>query len=150
MRNKKTYKVAAQNRDKGKVFLITEMSAADGEDWALRALRLAQRSGADVPGGLNAGMAGIAAMGILTVLQGGEVEELRPLFKEMMGCVQIMTDEAKSFSRPLVEYAEDDDNNDIQEISTRVLLRKEWLDLHLDFSIADALSQWTSTTTPAT
>jgi hypothetical protein len=147
MRNKKTLTIAAKNRDQGKTFLITELPAALGEDWAIRALRLAQRSGADIPGGLSSGMAGVAALGILAVLEGTDnINELRPLFKEMMACVQIMTDLKTQFTRPLVEDAADDDNNDIQEISTRVLLRKEWLDLHLDFSIADALSELTKKT----
>lgn len=150
MRRKKTYTVQSDNpnnRDKGKVFVLTELSAAQGEDWALRALRLAQRSGADIPGGLQAGMAGIAAVGILTVLGGADdVEELRPLFKEMMGCVEIMTDHKTQFTRPLVD---DGVNADIEEIGTRVVLRKEWLDLHLDFSIADALLKLTSKTSSA-
>ena len=80
---------------------------------------------------------------------------LAKLFREMMNCVEIITDERTMFSRPLVDSVVDpEENNDIQEISTRFLLRKEWLNLHLDFSIADALSKLTAatpgTTTSAT
>lgn len=149
MRNKKEYTVTAEGRDKGKIFVITEMHAVKGEDWAIRAIRLAQKGGADVPGGLNAGIAGIAAIGILAILQGGEIDELRPLFREMLSCVELMTDRAKMHTRPIIVDSEDDENNDIQEIKTLLLLRKEWLDLHLDFSIADALSKLTSGTASA-
>lgn len=136
------------SRDKGKTFVITELPAAAGEDWAMRALRLAQRSGADIPGGVQAGMAGIAAIGILTVLEGSSnIDELRPLFADMMACVKILTDKKTGHLRKLVE---DGVNDDIEEIGTRIALRKEWLNLHLDFSIADALSKLTSGTTSAT
>jgi hypothetical protein len=127
------------SRDFNKTFIITEMPAAQGEDWAMRALRLAQRSGADIPGGVQAGMAGIAAIGILTVLEGStNIDELRPLFSEMMACVKILTDKKTGHARKLTE---DGLNDDIEEIGTRIMLRKEWLNLHLDFSIADALSK---------
>lgn len=160
MRNKKIVKIEGDlktNRDAGKTFVITELSSYHGEDWAIRALRLAQRAKADIPGGLNAGMAGVAAVGILAVLEGTDnFDELRPLFKEMMDCVQVMTDEKTGFTRPLIDGTADSDakaNDDIQEIKTRFLLRKEWLNLHLDFSIAEVLSKLvekTSGTTSAT
>ena len=144
-RRVKTYVVPSddpRNRDKTKTFVITEMSAFDGEDWAIRALRLAQKSGVNVPGGLNAGMQGVAAVGILALLEGSDdIDEVRELLREMMACVKIMTDQKTMFTRPLVERDKDDDNNDIQEISTRVILRREWLNLHLDFTLADALSE---------
>ena len=127
------------SRDRGKVFLITELPASLAEDWALRAIRLAQRAGADVPEGIQGGMAGIAAVGILTVLSGADdVDQLRPLLSEMMDCVQIVTDPKTGFARKLVQ---DGVNEDIEEIRTRIMLRKEWLNVHLDFSIADALSE---------
>lgn len=135
------------SRDKGKKFVITEMSAHDGEMWALKALRLAQRSGVDIPGGVQAGMAGIAAVGIMTCLGGStNFDELKPLFDEMMASVEIVTD-AKGSTRRLVD---DGLNQDIEEIGTRIAIRKEWLNLHLDFSIADALSTSISTTASAT
>jgi len=147
-RKTKEITITAQgSRDKGKTFVIKELPAAEGEDWAMRALRLAQRSGADIPGGVQAGMAGIAAIGILTVLEGSSnIDELRPLFADMMRCVKILTDRATYNLRPLIE---DGINDDIEEIGTRILLRKEWLNLHLDFSIADALSQLAAQTTSA-
>lgn len=128
-----------RNRDHGKVFVITELAASLAEDWALRAIRLAQRAGADVLDGIQGGMAGIAAVGILTILSGADdVDQLRPLFTEMMDCVQIVTDQKTGFARKLVQ---DGVNEDVEEIRTRIMLRKEWLNLHLDFSIADALSE---------
>lgn len=144
MRKTKAVTITADGRDKGKTFILTELPAFDGEDWALRALRLAQRSGADIPGGVQAGMAGIAAVGILTVLSGStDVDELRPLLRDMMKDVKIVTEPKTQFTRTLVA-------DDIEEISTLMEIRKEWLNLHLDFSVADALSKLNPQTTSAT
>lgn len=133
------------SRDRTKTYVIRELPAAAGEDWAMRALRLAQRSGADIPGGVQAGMAGIAAIGILTVLEGSSnIDELRPLLADMMRCVKIVTDKKTRHARDI-----DEASDDIEEIRTRIVLRKEWLNLHLDFSIADALSTFVSKTTSA-
>ena len=143
MRKVKAVTITAEGRDKGKVFVLTELPAFDGEDWALRALRLAQRSGVDIPGGVQGGMAGIAAVGILTVLSGStDIEELRPLLRDMMKDVKIVTDKKTQFTRALVA-------DDIEEIGTLLTIRKEWLNLHLDFSIADALSKLIPEKTPA-
>lgn len=138
---------AEGSRDRGKKFVITELPADQGEDWALRALRIAQRSGVDLPGGVQAGMAGVAAVGIMTVLSSStDIDELRPLFADMMACVEIVTDVKTGFRRKIVVDPAIPDNDDIQEIGTRILLRREWLTLHLDFSVADALSKLNSTT----
>lgn len=150
-RKTKEVEITAEgSRDKGKTFVITELPAAAGEDWALRALRIAQRSGADIPGGVQAGMAGVAAVGILAVLSGStDIDELRPLFADMMGCIKRLTDKKTGFVRALIDQNDVEGNNDIEEIGTRILLRKEWLNLHLDFSIAEALSKLTQKTTSA-
>ncbi len=134
MRKKKAVAITADGRDKGKVFLVTEHDVYDAEDWAINALRLAQRSGVDIPGGIQSGMSGIAAIGILTVLGSAtSMDELRPLLATMMREVKIITDQKTQFTRPLVA-------DDIEEISTLLQIRKEWLDLHLNFSAADAIS----------
>ena len=139
-------------RDKGKIFLITELSAFDGEDWTLRALRLAQRAGTDVPGGIQGGMAAVAAIGIMTILSSAtDIDELRPLFADMMACVQIMTDPKTQHVRKLIDRganAQGGVNEDIEESGTRLLLRKEWLDLHLNFSVAEAISTLISASKP--
>ncbi len=53
------------NRDYSKVFVITEMSALAAEKWAMKALLLAMKYGAELPDNVrDGGMAGIAVMGI--------------------------------------------------------------------------------------
>lgn len=153
MRKTKEVKIATEgSRDKGKTFVITEMSAYDGEMWAIRAMRIAQKSGADIPGGIQAGMAGIAAVGVLAVLEGStNFDEVKPLLDDMMRCVEIVTDKQTGFRRTINDAGSGEEavNDDIEEIGTRFLLRREWLNLHMDFSIADALSKLISTTPSA-
>ena len=103
MRKKNAVTITTDGRDKGKTFLVTEHDVFDAEDWAINALRLAQRSGVDIPGGVQAGMSGIAAIGILTVLGSAtSMDELSPLLATMMREVKIITDQKTQFTRPLV------------------------------------------------
>jgi len=134
MRKTLTYTVTAEGRDKGKVFLITEMPAAQGEEWATRALFTAMNCGVEIPDELlSAGLAGLAALGMKSLAK-VPYEMVKPLFDEMMGCVQIVPDRANpQFVRPLIE-------DDIEEIATRLMLRKATLTLHLDFFLAAAPS----------
>lgn len=140
MRKTKTVVIGPDGgRDAGKVFLLTEMPARQAERWAQHALLLVASSGADV-GNVRGGMAGVAVMGI-QALMGGAVKfaEVEPLLDEMMRCVQIVPDPRNtSVIRPLNDRGVEGD--DIEEVMTRVKLRAEVLDLHLGFSLADALS----------
>jgi hypothetical protein len=134
MRKTLTYTVTAEGRDKGKVFLITEMPASQAEEWATRALFTAMNYGVEIPDELlSAGLAGLAALGIKSLAK-VPYEMVKPLFDEMMGCVQIVPDRANpEFVRPLIE-------DDVEEIATRLMLRKATLTLHLDFFLAAAPS----------
>lgn len=131
-------------RDAGKAFVITEMDAFRTEKWALRALFVAARSGADV-GDINAGLAGIAKLGITTVLN-SDFASVEPLLDEMATCFQIRPDPAaanpdrRNVVRPLLP-------DDAEETATLFKLRGEWLSLHLGFSLADVLSTWASAQT---
>jgi len=51
-------------------------------------------------------------------------EAAKPLLDEMMGCVQIVP--SPNVKRPLIE-------DDIEEVKTRLMLRKAIWDLHMDF-----------------
>ena len=118
------------NRDKGKSFVITEMPADRAERWALRALLAMTSAGVDVPEqATTAGMAGIASVGI-GMLSRLDFEVAAPLLAEMMSCVRI--DMGNGVVRDLLEG----DGGDIEEVVTRLLLRKAVLELHLGFSIA--------------
>ena len=69
MARKTTTFIATDGRDKGKRFLITEMSAYQSEEWAARALFAVMHSGVEVPDEvLSAGFAGVAAIGIDTAV----------------------------------------------------------------------------------
>lgn len=118
-------------RDDGKVFVITEMSASRAEDWGLRAILALTNAGADIPDDVRgAGIAGVAVMGI-QALSGLKHADAKPLLDEVLTCVEFCPDPTKpEVLRPLIE-------DDIEEVLTRVLLRKAVLELHLNFSVPD-------------
>lgn len=122
------------NRDAGKAFVLTEMSATRAEKWATRALMGVARAGVEVPEDFAlAGMAGLAVVGLRGLLA-MEFEEAEALLSEMFECVQIMpTPTDPRIVRPLIE-------DDLEEVSTILLLRSEVIELHTGFSIAAALS----------
>lgn len=134
-RNTITYTVTDANRDNGKTFLITEMSAAQAEAWAMRAILALMDGKVELPEGVELeGMAGIAKIGI-KALAGLRWEVAEPLMKEMFDCIQIIPDPSRpQIVRPLIEQ-------DIEEIMTRVKLRGEVWALHTGFSVTAALSK---------
>ncbi|MGZ9981555.1 hypothetical protein ACXXCT_08805 [Bordetella bronchiseptica] len=138
-RKKKTITISAPGRDKGKAFLITELSAADAEDWAGRALFALMNAGVEIPDNIaEAGLAGLASIG-LKALQTLRFDEAKPLFDKMMECVQL--DMGRAGTRRL-------DDEDIEEVATRLLLRREIMALHVDF--LQAAGQSTSESSPGT
>jgi hypothetical protein len=121
---------ATDGRDKGRRYHIVEMSSRQSEEWAGRAIFTLMNFGVDIPDDmLTKGLAGLAAIGI-KALSKVPFEAARPLFEEMMGCVEFMPDPKNAaVLRPLID-------DDIEEVATRLKLRKAVLDLHLDFFIA--------------
>src|SRR5690606_16539051 len=113
-----TVTITDANRDRGKVFLLTEMHASQAESWAMRALLALMAGGVELPEGFeHTGMAGMAEDG-LKMLAELRYEVAEPLLAEMMGCVQIIPDPQKpDVVRPLIE-------EDIEEIPTRIQLRR--------------------------
>lgn len=128
------YKVASDNRDNGKVFLLTEMGAEQTEDWGIRVILGLISSNVQVPDGiLELGMAGLVEMGFKS-LSGLKWELAKPLMTELMACVQIIPDPKKpQVYRELVE-------SDIEEATIRATLKWEVLKLHVDFSKAAEFS----------
>lgn len=122
------------SRDAGKYYLLTEMTAAKAEKWAARAFMTLSRSGVDVP-------PGIASLGIIGVFmvsfqafRYASFVEIEPLMDEMMGCIQALPDPGNALkSRPLID-------TDTEEIETRWELRREILELHAGFTIAELAS----------
>jgi hypothetical protein len=127
MRKTLTYTETADNRDKGKVFKLEEMSADQAEAWALKAFFAIMNAGIDVPDNLaDLGFAGIATAG-LNALGKVDYETARPLLDEMMTCIQIIPDPAKpNVARALFP-------GDIEEVATKLKLRKAVFDLHVAF-----------------
>lgn len=135
--------VTDEGRDKGKVFLLTEMSAARAEAWATRALLALMGADASIPeNDAELGAAGLAELGLRSISR-LKWEVAEPLLEEMLTCVQIIPNPAKpQVVRALVE-------NDIEEIMTRVKLRIEVWKLHMDFLEADMLSTLAGASQPA-
>ena len=133
-RKSTNYTVTDDNRDNGKVFVITELPAARAESWAFRAILALMEGGVELPPGFERmGMAGIAELGI-RALSHLRWEVAEPLLAEMWDCVQIMPDPAKPHVvRPLIDQ-------DIEEVMTRIKIRAEVWKLHTDFLSAVAAS----------
>ena len=111
--------VEDEGRDKGKVFLLTEMPTSRAEAWATRVLLALMGSNTNLPENFaDMGMAGLAELG-LKAIAGLKWEVAEPLLEEMLQCVQIIPNPAKpQVVRALVE-------SDIEEILTRFKLRVE-------------------------
>lgn len=123
-----TVQIEDAGRDKGKVFIITEMPATQAEKWAIRAFLAMGRSGIELPEGIeHTGFAGIAKLGLSLVCK-VPFDDAESLMDEMFSCVQVQPNPANpAIVRPLVE-------DDIEEIQTRLKLRAEVFKLHANFS----------------
>ena len=117
-----------EGRDQGKTFKITEMPALKAEKWATRAFLALAASGLDLPTDVNAGMAGIAALG-LDVFRNLDFEKAEPLLDEMIECVQFQPS-AQAPARELLLGNE----GDIEEVGTLLTLRMAVFKLHVNFS----------------
>ena len=122
-----------KSRDIGKHFLITEMPAAQAEKWAMRAYLAMSHARIEVPQEIVAlGIIGVAMIGMRAFSESKWID-LEPLADEMMGCVQICPDPNNlAVVRGLIA-------DDIEEVPTRMFLRKEVLELHAGFTHADAI-----------
>lgn len=140
MRKEKTV-VIERGRDKGKMFAIKELPASQVERWATRALFVMMNCGVEVPDNLlSAGLAGIAAIGIKSLTK-VPYDLAEPLFDEMMTCIAIVPDPQQPMVKrgyggvgPMIE-------DDIEDVSTRLILRKAVFELHLDFFLTAARSE---------
>lgn len=133
--------IADEGRDKGKVFVITELPASRAEAWAIRAMLALTKSGVDLPENIEgAGMAGIFALG-MKALGGLDAADALTLLNELFMCVRHRPNPEKpEIVRNLIE-------DDIEEVKTRMKLRMEVLELHTGFSVTAALSKLKPTTT---
>lgn len=124
MARKESSFVAETGRDQGKTYHLTEMSASQAESWAIRVILAVGNAGIEIPDGLaSQGMAGLMAVGYMNLLK-IPFEAAKPLLDEMMGCIQFVP--SPTIKRPLIE-------DDIEEVKTRLELRKAVWNLHMDF-----------------
>ena len=131
MARKEATFVAEDGRDNGKQFLLTEMSASQAENWAFKVILAVGNAGIEIPENLaSQGMAGLMAIGYMNLLK-IPFEAAKPLLDEMMTCVQIIP--SASIRRHLIE-------EDIEEVTTRLHLRKAVWDLHMDFFLGESRS----------
>lgn len=126
-RKTKIFVVNDQGRDRGKVFHLTEMSAAQAFKWGWSAARLLIQSGFIMSDEIAA--QGIAAMwlaGFMSMLR-VDHEEAQPLLAELMSCVQLQPDPMNTFLRPPT-------SDDIEEVLTIYRLHEQALTLSINFS----------------
>jgi hypothetical protein len=124
MRKQANITIDGNGRDAGKVFVLTELSAAAAETWAARAMFAMLNAGVEIPDNIaQAGLAGIAALGV-NALSKLSFDAAKPLLDEMFDCVQIQP--SPKVVRALVD-------DDIEDVSTRLVLRREIFKLHIDF-----------------
>jgi hypothetical protein len=129
--NKRTIVIQDKNRDKGKTFIITAMSAYDTEIISLKIFFLLMNTGVKLPDGVEEmGFSEIASLG-LDAFSKLEFEKTRPILEEMWDkCLMFKPSEGAP-ERPLTY-----DQSDIQEVKTRIKLRMEIIKLHKDFYTA--------------
>ena len=125
--SRKTAVVTLEDGGVQKKFLITRMSAADTEDWALELFFALANSGIEVPDDITEmGFAGLAQIGLSSL---GKIpyEKAKPLLARMMDCVKFIPNpDDERVVRTLID-------EDIDAVATRFKLRKEVVSLHTDF-----------------
>lgn len=135
-RKTKLITITTANRDEGKQFLITEASSDATERWGMRVFMAMSRANIDIDASaLDAGMAGVATIALRS-LASMQFDDAMPLLTEMMLCVKYVPIGLKGLelARNLVE-------TDVEEITTLLLLREEVIDLHVGFSVRDAIQE---------
>lgn len=143
--------VIDSGRDEGKSFLITEMPVTRADKWANTALLSMLRGGVDV-GGVNFGliadtigvgdapkidpMGGMLELARITIAGLGNVTETvgQELLDQLINdCAQVIS--SGGVVRQMLSI-----DNEIEDLKTLWMLRKESLLLHIDF-LADGSSQ---------
>ncbi|EKN4009739.1 TPA: hypothetical protein PXI74_003859 [Yersinia enterocolitica] len=123
-----TYTVEDEGRDKGKEFIITEMSAWDAEELSeeiYRAMGHGEFNSlpADV---VSMGVAGLATVGI-SVLAAAPASVSRPISDRILSTVEIViTNEGKDINRAIKPL-------DFEEISTIRTLKDKVFELNFGF-----------------
>lgn len=130
------------NRDFGKVYTLTEWPALRIEKWAGKLLLALGRSGDILPeGAASQGLAGLAGIDPAKLIKGLQWDEAEPLLDEMLTGppgmpipikVKVPNPNGDALTHNLMF------DSDIEELSTLLRIRMEWLRLQTGFSIAAA------------
>lgn len=140
--------IQAEGRDKGKLFIITEMSARKAEMWGAKALNALARSNVQIPDSvMGAGIVGVWVMGV-KMLFAMDFVIIPELLDEMMACAEFCPEPIgnPNYRRSLVgDLAVEDD---VEEVATRIHLREQIFKLHVGFTPAEAISKLTSALSP--
>ena len=123
--------IETEGRDKGKKYLLTEMPALKAERWARHAAAAMNRSDLDAKDVIKElGMLGFYLVGF-QALAGGDIDKVDVLMDEMLQQIKIVEE---AVTRPL------GGDGDIEEVATLIKLRKELLELHMNFTFAELAS----------
>lgn len=130
---KETVTITADNRDKGKVFIVTEMPARPFEKWAIKALTAMGQAGIELPDDLSEmGAMGLAILGFKSIIK-IQFERAEELLDEMFLYFEIQPDPNNpAIKRPIID-------SDIEEVATRLKLRAVWWELQTGFQLAGKL-----------
>jgi hypothetical protein len=130
--------ISDDNRDAGKTFVITEVSAVQAEEWGLRALMALGTAGIVVPKELaDAGLVGAAIVGYQAFM-GAKWEAVSPLWKEMLP-QSVQYEPSPGTRMPWNEIL-------VEEVSTLLKLRQTILELHTGFTLAELAQRLTAAT----
>ncbi|HIA5714183.1 TPA: hypothetical protein ACWQQG_000945 [Yersinia enterocolitica] len=127
-RKKITYTVEDEGRDKGKEFIITEMSAWDAEELSEEIYRaMGHGEFNSLPADVVAmGVAGLATVGV-SVLAAAPASVSRPISDRILSTVEIViTNEGKDITRSIKPI-------DFEEISTIRTLKDKVFELNFGF-----------------
>lgn len=120
-------------RDNGKSFVLKEMDAYRGQDWALRALLALAASGVHVPPqALSSGWGALAGYAFDALL-GVRYTDIAPLLEEMIGQARFTAQpENENFPTLAIKPGE---NCQVEEIKTFLILHRELFELHTGFTV---------------
>lgn len=123
---------AIGQRDNGKTFVLTEMSAFQAEEWATRLVFALANAGVEVPENFReASMESLARLGY-EALGRLKYADAKPLLADMLECVAFAPDAANVAPMPITSAA---GASQVEDARTIVALRLKVFELHTGFSL---------------
>lgn len=131
MRHKKTVVIEDEGRDRGKEFLITELSSYEAEQWVWQLIPVLAAAGVEIDEDtLKGGFSRIMAVGAANILR-MPYGFVKSLLDQMLPCIKYChyDDGGKAIPPTAILL---NASCQIEELSTWFTLRKAVLDLHID------------------